>query len=247
MIVLPAIDLRQGKCVRLSQGDARRETVYSADPGAVAARFAAAGAEWLHVVDLDGAFAGSLSHLTAVRAIASTAGVKVQCGGGIRSLAAIERCLEAGAARAILGTIAHENPALLREAVVRFGDRIAVALDARGGAVAVRGWVEQTDTPALALARRVEDAGVHTIIFTDIAVDGMLAGPNFASLEQILAATRCAIIASGGIAALEHVRRLCALGHHPVAGCIIGRALYTGDLDLATVVALVRAQQHSSA
>ncbi|NLF38400.1 1-(5-phosphoribosyl)-5-[(5-phosphoribosylamino)methylideneamino]imidazole-4-carboxamide isomerase [bacterium] len=248
MDIYPAIDMRHGHCVRLVQGDANRETVYSEDPLAVARAFEHAGARWLHMVDLDGAFEGGHRHLEVVRAICGGTRLRVQFGGGIRSLDAIERCIDAGVSRVVLGTIAHQRPDVLSEAVARFGERIAVGIDARGGIVAIRGWVEETGTAVHAFARRMEESGVRTIVFTDIAVDGMMTGPNVDALQSLLAATKLEVIASGGVATIEDVRRLAGLAPRAPAGCIIGKALYTGSvrLDAAIAIALASAPpQHS--
>lgn len=240
MEILPAIDLRGGKCVRLMQGDAGRCTEYSDDPVGVARGFAAAGARWVHVVDLDGAFEGKRRHTEVVRRIAGETGLLVEVGGGIRTMADIGACVAAGASRVVLGTAAHEDAGLVAAAVKEYGERIAVGIDARGGRVAVRGWVEETTTPVLAFAERMAAAGVSTLIYTDIAVDGMLAGPDYETLRMLCAQSELAIIASGGIATLEHVRALQALEPRPPSGCIIGKALYTGMLDLAAAIAITK-------
>ncbi len=240
MEILPAIDLRGGKCVRLAQGDAARCTVYSDDAVAVARGFAAAGARWIHVVDLDGAFEGQRRHTALVRAIVDATGLQVELGGGIRSMADIAACMAAGASRVVLGTAAHDDAALLAAAVAQYGPAIAAGIDARGGRVAVRGWVEETGTPVLAFAQRMAAAGIRTLIYTDIAVDGMLAGPDYSTLGALCAQSGLHIIASGGIATLEHVRALQALAPRPPDGCIIGKALYTGALELAAAIALTQ-------
>jgi len=247
MQIIPAIDLRDGKCVRLAQGDARRQTVYSSDPVAMAGRFVEAGARWLHVVDLDGAFSGTRRHTDIVREIVTATGMLVELGGGIRSLDDVRTCLDAGVSRVILGTAAHENPDLLRNAVAEFDDAIAVGIDARGGKAAVRGWTEQTETSVLELARRAVAADVKTLIYTDIAVDGMLAGPDLKTLALLLSELGVDIIASGGIATLEHVEQLLALSPRAPAGCIIGKALYTGSLNLEAAIALAGAGACSTA
>jgi phosphoribosylformimino-5-aminoimidazole carboxamide ribotide isomerase len=238
MEIYPAIDLRGGKCVRLSQGDTARQTVYSDDPCAVARQFAAAGARWLHVVDLDGAFSGVRRHTETVREIVATTGLQVQLGGGIRSMDDIAACRAAGVVRVVLGTVAHENPAFLRDALTQHGAAIAVGIDARQGLVALRGWTDRTATPVLEFARRIVAAGVQTIIYTDIAVDGMLAGPDCTTMQALLSACDVDIIASGGVASLHHVTALTRLQPRAPAGCIIGKALYTGALDLRAAIAL---------
>ncbi len=231
--VFPAIDLKGGRCVRLLQGRADAETVYSTDPAAVAAGFRDAGASWIHVVDLDGAFRGEPANQAAVRAIAG-AGLLVQLGGGLRDAATVARLLEGGVARVVIGTRAAEDPAFVEGLVRAHGDRIAVGIDARDGRVAVKGWVETTGLGALDFARRMEAIGVATIVYTDIATDGMLSGPNLPALEAMLGAVSCGVIASGGVAALGDIVALRALARrHPhLSGIITGKALYEGSLDL---------------
>jgi len=255
--LFPAIDLKEGHVVRLRQGRMDEATVYDADPARAAARWAAAGARWIHVVDLDGALHGRPQNAAAVRAIVDAAGraatgerasgqavhgqaapgVRVQLGGGLRSLEALEAALDLGISRAIIGTSALEGD-LAARAVERFGpDRIAVSIDARGGLVATRGWVEVTEVRAVDLAVRMKDAGVQTIIYTDIATDGMLTGPNFAELEA-MGRTGLDVIASGGISSLSDIRRLREVPG--VVGAILGRALYTGAVDLTVALAACR-------
>lgn len=239
MLILPAIDLKDGKCVRLRQGRADDATVYSDDPAAVARDWRAQGAEALHVVDLDGAFAGTPRHLAAVRQIvASMAGVPAELGGGLRTDEDVRRALETGVARVILGTRALGDPAALGRLVQRHGERIAVGIDARNGLVQVKGWVETTGTRATDLARQVAELGVATIIYTDTATDGMLAGTNVAAMDEICRTVPgCRIIASGGVSAPEHVRALVALGHANLYGAIVGKALYDGRTTLAALQA----------
>lgn len=234
----PAIDLKAGQVVRLRQGRLDEATVYETDPARVAARWAEAGARWIHVVDLDGAFAGRGQNTGAVRAILEAApGVRVQLGGGLRSLDAVAAALELGVARAIIGTAALEGD-LVARAVERFGpERVAVGIDARGGMVATRGWVEVTEVRAVDLAGRVKAAGVRTIIYTDIATDGMLQGPNFAEMAA-MGRTGLDVIASGGVSSLEDILRLREIPG--VVGVIVGRALYTGAVDLKEAVAACR-------
>jgi phosphoribosylformimino-5-aminoimidazole carboxamide ribotide isomerase len=228
--LIPAIDLLGGKCVRLTQGDYAAATEYDADPAAVAARFAAHRIQRLHVVDLDGAKRGEPVNTSAVRAIlGATRGIPVELGGGIRTLAGVETWLGLGVERAILGTAALRDPALVRDAAKRFPGRIGVAIDARGGKVAVQGWLETSETDALTLARRFEDAGVAAIIYTDIARDGTGAGVNLAETTALARAISIPVIASGGVGSLADVRAARASG---VAGLIVGRALYTGAVDL---------------
>jgi phosphoribosylformimino-5-aminoimidazole carboxamide ribotide isomerase len=232
--LIPAIDLLGGKCVRLTRGDYAAATEYDADPAGVAARFAAHGIRRLHVVDLDGAKRGEAVNTEAVRGILGAArGISVELGGGIRTLAGVETWLGLGVERAILGTAALREPALVREAAKRFPGRIGVGIDARGGRVAVQGWLETSETDALTLARRFEDAGVAAIIYTDIARDGTGAGVNLAETTALARAISVPVIASGGVGSLEDVRAARASG---VAGVIVGRALYTGAVDLTAAL-----------
>ena len=245
MDILPAIDLRGGKCVRLAQGDAARQTEYSDDPVSVACSFRDAGARWLHVVDLDGAFSGVRRHADTVRALIAATGLSVELGGGLRTLDDVQACLDAGVARVVLGTAAHEDPGFLREALARFGAAVAVGIDCREGRVALRGWVDQTDTRVVPFAQRLAAAGVATLIYTDIAGDGMLTGPECATLGALLAAVSVRVIASGGIASPAHLAALRSLAPRPPDGCIVGRALYTGALSLRDAFATAVAA-HSS-
>jgi phosphoribosylformimino-5-aminoimidazole carboxamide ribotide isomerase len=231
--VVPAIDLLGGRCVRLAQGDYQRATVYEDDPGAVAARFAAAGAPRIHVVDLDGARAGRPCHGEAVAAVVRGAGGRpVQLGGGLRTQADVEGALALGVERAILGTAALRDPELVRETARRFPGRIAVGIDARGGRVAVSGWLETSDASALELARRFEDAGVAALVYTDIARDGMGSGPDVEGTAALAGAVSIPVLASGGVGSIEHVRAVAARARDGVAGVIVGRALYTGAVKL---------------
>lgn len=237
MIILPAIDLKDGKCVRLRQGKAEDVTVYSDDPVAQALTWLKQGAEQLHVVDLDGAFQGEPRHAEVIARIVREIGIPVEVGGGLRTDAQIERLLHAGVTRAIIGTRALENIDTLAALVKRFGDAIAVGIDARDGLVQVKGWVETTKTLATDLAKQVESAGVRTIIYTDTATDGMLGGPNLAAMRQMCGTVSCRIIASGGVSAPEHVTSLKALGCANLYGAIVGKALYDGKTTLAAMKA----------
>jgi phosphoribosylformimino-5-aminoimidazole carboxamide ribotide isomerase len=243
MTIYPAIDIKGGRCVRLSQGRADAETVYADDPASVAAGFRAAGSEWVHVVDLDGAFAGEPQSLGAVEAIVAL-GLRVQLGGGMRTLASVERALAIGVSRVVVGTRAAESEAFISDLVAAFGERIVVGIDARDGKVAVRGWVDTTATTALALARRMDALGVATLIHTDVATDGMLSGPNLPAQEEMLGAVRARVIASGGIGRREDVIRLAeARRIHPnLDGVIVGKALYEGRVGLGDLLAIARAQ-----
>jgi phosphoribosylformimino-5-aminoimidazole carboxamide ribotide isomerase len=239
MILFPAIDLKDGQCVRLERGEITRATVFSVDPAEQARSFAAAGFQWLHVVDLNGAFAGRSVNAGAVEAILAVAAVPVQLGGGIRDQAAIEAWLDKGVARVILGTAAVRDPVLVREAARRHPGRIAVGIDARGGRVAVSGWAEATDIAAVDLARRYEDAGVAAIIYTDIERDGVLAGLNLDATLRLAEAVSIPVIASGGLAGIDDIARLVAPRYRRLAGAIAGRALYDGRLDPAAALAMI--------
>jgi phosphoribosylformimino-5-aminoimidazole carboxamide ribotide isomerase len=239
LALFPAIDLLGGRCVRLRQGDYDRVSVYEEDPVAVARRWAADGAEWLHVVDLEGARTGHPAHLAALGAICRATGLTVQYGGGLRTMADIKSALAAGAARVILGTAAAREPEFLAECLATWDDAIAVSVDARAGKAAVAGWRETTDEAALDLARRMGDAGVRTLILTNVERDGTLAGVEVAPLAAVRAAVApdVALIAAGGITTLEDLRQLAAVG---VGGAVLGNALYTGALDLAAALAAAR-------
>ena len=233
MDVIPAIDIRGGRCVRLAQGDYARETVFDDDPLAVAQRWVAQGATRLHVVDLDGAREGRQVNADAIEAIARVVPCPVQTGGGIRDLAAIRRALDAGLDRVVLGTAAVKNPGLLREAVGLAGDRLVVSVDARDGIVRLEGWTETTNLDAGGWISQLTAIGVQRIVYTDISRDGVAGSPNFGMYEWLLASTRLAVIAAGGISSVDDIRRLRAAG---VEGAIVGRALYTGDVDLAAAL-----------
>jgi len=236
--LIPAIDLQDGACVRLSQGRHEDATVYARDPGAQAARFAAHGIPRLHVVDLDGAKAGRPVNEDSVRAIVAAAGgVPVQLGGGLRSLASVERAFELGVDRVVLGTSALRDPELVRTAARRFAGRVAVGIDAKDGRVAVEGWTAESDARAVELARRFEDAGVAALIHTDIARDGMLGGPNLDATLELADAVSIPVILSGGIASEDDVLEAARCASRGLAGAIVGRALYTGALDLDRALA----------
>jgi phosphoribosylformimino-5-aminoimidazole carboxamide ribotide isomerase len=238
MILFPAIDLKDGKCVRLLRGRMDRATVYSEDPPAQARAFEDAGSRWLHLVDLDGAFAGRPVNAEVVRAILAAVTIPAQLGGGIRDLATIESWLEAGIARIILGTAALRDPALVRAACRRFPGRVVVGIDARAGRVAVAGWAETSEMEATALALAFEDSGAAAIVYTDIERDGALEGPNLAATAALARALRTPVIASGGIASLDDIAALKAKG---IPGAILGRALYDGRVDLKSALALAGA------
>ncbi len=232
MLALPAVDIREGRCVRLIQGARDRERIYDTDPVAAARRWEAAGAAWLHVVDLDGAFTGRRVNEDVIARLIAAVRIPVQVGGGVRTLGDIGRLVDAGAARVILGTVAATSPDLLADACARFGDRLAVAIDARTGTVVVEGWMTGTGEPALAAAARVVRAGARRIIYTDTGRDGMLGGPNLRAFEEILRVVDVPVIASGGISSAEDVRRLRALEPLGLEGVIVGRALYEGRVRL---------------
>ena len=239
MILYPAIDLKDGQCVRLLKGEMTDATVFNDDPGAQAASFETAGAEWLHIVDLNGAFAGRPVNAEAVESILKRLTIPAQLGGGIRDMATIEAWLEKGLARVILGTVAVENPDLVREAARAFPGQVAVGLDARGGKVATRGWAEETEMTVTDLARAFEDAGIAAIIYTDIDRDGAMGGPNVAATEALSRAVSVPVIASGGVSSMRDLIRLRNTGS--IAGAISGRALYDGAIDLAEALAALRA------
>lgn len=240
MLVIPAIDLKEGRCVRLEQGLMERDTVYSDDPAGQARIWQEQGGELLHIVDLDGAFAGVPRNREAIRAIVEAISIPTELGGGIRDLATIEAYLELGVSRVILGTVAKENPALVAEACRLFPGRIVVGIDARDGLVAVRGWADVTEKLALDLAREMEDFGVEAIIYTDIARDGMMGGPNLEATRALAEAIRIPVIASGGVSCLEDIRQLLTIEASGVTGVITGKALYNGSLDLREAVALAK-------
>lgn len=238
MLVIPAIDLLQGRAVRLRQGRKSDRTEYFYDPVEPALAFAEAGAGYIHVVDLDGAFEGEGRNLDSVKRIIQALGgrVKIELGGGVRSLDRIERVLSLGVDRAILGTAASTDRDLLSAALIRYGSgRIVVGIDARAGRVAIRGWEEETDLKAVEMAAELKLSGITRIVYTDISTDGMLAGPNLPALEEI-AASGLAVIASGGISTLDEVRAVAALESRGVEGMIIGKAIYDGRIDLAEAI-----------
>ena len=231
MDVIPAIDLKDGRCVRLYQGDYSREQVFSDDPVEMALRWEELGAPRLHIADLDGAAAGQPGNLEVIGAIAAQVTVPLQVGGGIRDLEAAARLMELGASRVVLGTAAVEEPALVTAAVERLGQAaVVVSVDARNGQVAVRGWTEQSQVSALALLQEMTQLGVGRVIYTDITQDGTLTGPNFSALAELLPHVSCPLLVAGGVSSLAHLHRLSELG---AEGAIVGMALYTGAIDLA--------------
>ncbi len=239
MILFPAIDLKDGKCVRLKLGDMNEATVFNDDPAAQAAAFEAQGFTWLHIVDLNGAFEGKPVNGEAVDAILKAIRMPAQLGGGIRDMATIESWLAKGIRRVILGTVAVRNPDLVRDACRRFPGRIAVGIDAKGGKVAVEGWAETSELTAIDLTRRFEDAGVAAIIYTDIDRDGVLKGLNLPSTAELARATRIPVIASGGLASIDDVKALLKPEYAMLEGAITGRALYDGRVDPGEALALL--------
>ena len=240
MILFPAIDLKNGEAVRLEQGDMARATVFNRDPAAQAKAFEAQGFEYLHVVDLDGAFAGKPMNAAAVERILAAVRIPVQLGGGIRDRGTIEAWLAKGIARVIIGTAAVRNPALVKEAARAYPGRVAVGLDARDGKVAVEGWAETSELTALDVAKRFEAAGVAAIVHTDVTRDGMLKGPNLEATTALAEAVSIPVIASGGFASIEDIRALLMPRAKKLAGAILGRALYDGRIDAAAALQLVR-------
>ncbi len=237
MEIIPAIDLRGGKCVRLYQGDYSKETVFSDDPVSMAFRWRDAGARRLHLVDLDGAAEGKLCNAAVIGEIAKKAEIPVEIGGGIRLIETMEHLLELGVDRMILGTVAVEDPELVKEACLRFGEKIIVSIDAKDGYVRGRGWKEAGSLKIEEVIRQMESRGVKRFVFTDISRDGTLTEPNFAEIARFKSLTQIPVIAAGGIASVEHLKKLAETG---VEGAITGRAIYTGDIDLKEALALVK-------
>ncbi|WP_341205071.1 1-(5-phosphoribosyl)-5-[(5-phosphoribosylamino)methylideneamino]imidazole-4-carboxamide isomerase [uncultured Sulfitobacter sp.] len=231
MILYPAIDLKDGQAVRLVHGDMEKSTVFNDDPAAQAREFVDAGCTWLHLVDLNGAFAGTPVNAAPVEAILKSCNVPAQLGGGIREMATIEAWLDKGLARVILGTVAVENPALVREAARAFPGKVAVGIDARNGRVATKGWAEETDVMVTDLAKSFEDAGVAALIYTDIMRDGAMGGPNIDATAALARAVNIPVIASGGVSSLADLEALKETG--VISGAISGRALYDGAIDLS--------------
>ena len=240
MILFPAIDLKEGLAVRLQQGDMARATVFHRDPAAQAQAFELQGFKHLHVVDLDGAFAGKPMNGDAVDRILETVGLCMQLGGGIRDMATVDAWLEKGVNRVIIGTAAVRNPALVKDAAKKYPGKIAVGLDARDGKVAVQGWAEISELSALDIARRFEDAGVAAIVYTDVTRDGMLKGLNLNATIELADAISIPVIASGGLASIEDIKALLAPRARKLEGAIAGRALYDGRLDAAEALKLIR-------
>mgnify|MGYP000967511806 FL=1 len=240
MIVIPAIDLKEGNCVRLEQGEMNRDTVFSDNPAQQALKWQEAGAELLHLVDLDGAFAGIPKNKAAIEAIIKAIRIPAQLGGGIRDIATIEAYLSLGLSRVIIGTAAQRNPELVIEACQKFPGRIVVGIDAKNGMVAVQGWAELTDISAVDLARKFEDCGVAAIIYTDISRDGMMGGPNLEATKALAEAISIPVIASGGVSSLKDIENLMAIEASGVTGAITGKAIYTGAINLREAIDLTK-------
>ena len=238
MKLYPAIDLKDGKCVRLLQGDYNEVTVYGNHPGEMAKKWESLGGDFLHIVDLDGAKAGKGINEAAIKEIVSSVSIPIELGGGIRSIEDIRLQLDRGVNRVILGSAAIKNRALVKEAIETFGpEKIVVGVDAKGGMVAIEGWLEVTDTTALAFCKELEKMGVQTVIYTDIAKDGMMQGPNIEETKKLVDETNLQIVASGGVSSLEDLKALEKIGVH---GAIIGKAIYTGAIQLEEAVALFK-------
>ncbi|MBU4290470.1 MAG: 1-(5-phosphoribosyl)-5-[(5-phosphoribosylamino)methylideneamino]imidazole-4-carboxamide isomerase [Verrucomicrobia bacterium] len=244
--VIPAVDIRGGRCVRLHQGRAEEETVYAEDPVLTACQWEQQGAAWLHVVDLDGAFAGHPVHTKLMERMIRSVSIPVEVGGGLRSDDDLQRLVAAGAARVILGTRACGDADGLDKLIARFGDRLAVGIDARQGRVQVKGWTETMPLDALTLAARMDRQGIHTLIVTDTAVDGTLQGPNLSAIQAICDRVSCEVIASGGISSVADMAALCRLNRPNLTGAIVGKALYEGAVTLKALQAACRADGESS-
>jgi phosphoribosylformimino-5-aminoimidazole carboxamide ribotide isomerase len=238
MLIIPAVDIRGGRCVRLVHGDLSKETVYHEDPLEMALRWEAEGVARIHLVDLDGAFQGGMQNSAVIERIARAVKVPVQVGGGIRDEARASELLERGVSRVILGTVAVTSPQLVEALCSRFPGQVVVGIDARAGKVAIRGWVEEAELSAIDLARKMESLGVREIIYTDINRDGTLQGPNLAALEEMARAVNQQVIASGGVSSLNDLEKLCLLESLGVSGAILGQALYTGRVDLRAALAI---------
>ena len=244
MIIYPAIDLKDGQCVRLVQGKAENKTVYSSDPGSMAYSFQSQGAEWLHVVDLDGAFEGQPRNTQAIKQIADRIDIPFQVGGGLRRKQDVETVLEMGASRVIIGTRAVTSPAFVEELLKAFGpDRIVLGLDARDGMVAIEGWVEKSSLRAVEFGQSMYELGVKTAIYTDVARDGLLQGPNLDAIRQMVQQTGLQVIASGGVSTVDNIKQLRDMGSQGVSGAIIGKALYDGKINLVDALQAAKGGQ----
>ncbi len=241
MLIIPAIDLKEGKCVRLEQGLMDRATVYSGDPAAMARHWESQGAELLHVVDLNGAFAGAPKNLDAIKAIRAAVRMPIEVGGGIRDMATIQSLISIGIERIILGTVAVENPLFVREACASFPGKIIVGIDAKDGMVAIKGWAEVTKVRAADLAGQMQELGAIAIIYTDIKRDGMLSGPDIEATRALAESLSIPVIASGGVSSLQDIENLLTVRQFGVQGVITGKAIYAGSLDLRQAISLARA------
>ena len=237
MIIFPAIDILAGKCVRLTQGDFKQQTTFSDNPAAIAVKWQQCGAEYLHLVDLDGALAGESRNLSTIKTILDTITIPAQLGGGIRDLKTIEKLLQLGLNRVILGSIAVKDPALVKEAVKEFGNKIVVGIDAKEGWVAVEGWGKTSSLSSIELGQRMFEVGVSQTIFTDISRDGKLSGVNIAATCELAVKTKLKVIASGGVSGLADIKELKQQASCGIEGVIVGKAIYTGNLDLTTAIA----------
>ena len=246
MQIIPAVDIKNGKCVRLLQGRMDQETIFSPDPAAMARKWARAGAELIHVIDLDGAFAKKPQNMDAIVKIVQTAGVPVQLGGGIRNLETIQMVIEMGVERVIIGTEAVQNPEFVETACGRFPGQIVLGVDARKGQVAIEGWSQTTSIDAVVLAQQFEASGLVAINFTDIQRDGMLAGPNIEEIRVFAKATQIPVVASGGVSNMADIQRLLELKSDGVSGVIVGKALYSGTLDLKDAIDAARQSRSAS-
>jgi len=240
MLIIPAIDLKEGKCVRLEQGLMEKATIYSEDPATTAKHWESQGAELLHVVDLDGAFAGVPKNLGAIKAIRKAIKIPIEVGGGIRDIATISSLVAIGINRIILGTAAIEDPDFVEEACKEFPKRIIVGIDAKDGMVAIRGWAEVTSVKAIDLAEQMQDFGVISIIYTDIKRDGMLSGPNIEATKTLAEGLKIPVIASGGVSTIKDIKDLLAVTRSGIEGVITGKAIYSGSLDLKEAIALAK-------
>ncbi|HWR72625.1 MAG TPA: 1-(5-phosphoribosyl)-5-[(5-phosphoribosylamino)methylideneamino]imidazole-4-carboxamide isomerase [Nitrospirota bacterium] len=247
MLIIPAIDLKEGKCVRLEQGLMDKATVYSDDPATTAKHWEAQGAELLHVVDLNGAFAGEPKNLDAIKAIRAAVKMPIEVGGGIRDIATIKSLVSIGIDRIILGTAAIENPSFVREACGEFSGKIIVGIDAKEGLVAIKGWAEVTKVKAIDLAKQMQDYGVIAIIYTDIKRDGMLSGPNIEATKALAEALHIPVIASGGVHTMQDIENLMAVRYSGVSGVITGKAIYSGSLDLKEAITFVKLNDNQCA
>jgi phosphoribosylformimino-5-aminoimidazole carboxamide ribotide isomerase len=243
MLIIPAIDLKEGRCVRLQRGDMSTATIYSDNPALTARRWEEQGAQWLHVVDLDGAFAKEPRNLAAIAAIVDSVDIPVQVGGGVRTLETLAAYLGIGVERVVMGTAAHRNPEILAEACQSFPGKVVLGIDSRKGKVAIEGWSQTTDVGSGDLADRFDRLALAAIVYTDISRDGMESGPNVEATRELARAVNIPVIASGGVGTLDHIRALLPLEQDGVIGVIVGRALYSGSVELSEAIALARVIQ----